>query len=235
MNVALIQMRIEDETRSGNPRRALERVVSAAENDPPADLIGLGGRVDGLWRPDPVEALSLAMVDAFPEVLSAKAREVGTHVVAGVTETDGERLYDSAVWLDADGDLLTRHRRIMLSEVERRWLTPGTDLRVHKMPWGTAGLLVGDDVCSSWLVGSLRQMGASWIVSVCAWKNGRRRGESLSAIAREHGVWLVVVNSLIAGGDGQTRIINPTGRVVVELGNEEGILNGRIESERTSR
>ena len=90
-------------------------------------------------------------------------------IVAGIEERAEGRVYNSAVWLDADGELLLRHRKINELELARGLYATGTELRV--IPW--RGRMAGVAICAdSWrpeVTDALWLMGARVIFSPCAW------------------------------------------------------------------
>ena len=69
-------------------------------------------------------------------------------LVAGVLE-EGEdgRIYDSAVVIGPDGELLARYRRRFRWIGERNYISAGTEPVVVETPLGRLGLLVGYDLC----------------------------------------------------------------------------------------
>ncbi|HEX5727025.1 MAG TPA: carbon-nitrogen hydrolase family protein [Longimicrobiaceae bacterium] len=82
------------------------------------------------------------------ERLGRAAREAGVHVAIGVTERategSGATLYNSLLYLGADGSVLGRHRKLVPTGGERLvWAQgDGTTLRPHELPFGRVGGLV---------------------------------------------------------------------------------------------
>ena len=67
--------------------------------------------------------------------LAALARELKIHLVAGMTETDGELRYNTSVLLGPDGELLGKYRKHALEhELVRN--TPGTNTPAFKTDFG---------------------------------------------------------------------------------------------------
>lgn len=59
------------------------------------------------------------------QALSPIAKDAGCWIVAGFPETDGERLYNSALVIDAQGDLAFVYRKTLLFDADRPWAQPG--------------------------------------------------------------------------------------------------------------
>jgi nitrilase len=72
------------------------------------------------------------------------AAEASAYVVIGVTEIDGGTLYNTLVYLGADGALLQRHRKLMPTGGERTvWgMGDGSELCVVSTPFGIVGGLL---------------------------------------------------------------------------------------------
>ncbi|MDD4796883.1 MAG: carbon-nitrogen hydrolase family protein [Eubacteriales bacterium] len=115
--------------------------------------------------------------DALPipgprsDILSRWAREYGLYLAAGLTERDGDRIYNAAVLLDPHGEILLKHRKInILTDVEGMY-SVGDRLGVVDTPLGRVGLAIcADNLEDSLALGhSLCRMGAQLILSPSAW------------------------------------------------------------------
>jgi len=118
------------EPRVGEKRRNLagsvERIEAAAAHG--ASLLVLPELVNtGYVFADRAEAHALAEAFDDSETLRAwcdAARRLGIHLVAGIAERDGERLYNSAVFVGPAG-LIGRYRKLHLWNDEKRFFAPG--------------------------------------------------------------------------------------------------------------
>ena len=233
MRVAVIQMSIDDTSRSNNQRRAFALIAQAAEQDPIPEVVCLPGCCDGDTL-EPEEASSAATSEAFVEVLAGRAREMGVSLVVGFTEFDGAYRYDTAVWCDADGDILTRHQRICLTPKDTSRFRKGESIRIAQSLFGPVGVLVGQDACNAAIVTSITQMGAAILFAPCRGLDSSQL-DRLVHQATEHEVWLVVADSVgPAGGGGCSRIVDPAGRIVCRAKNDEQILTYDIQLEKSS-
>ena len=234
MRVAVIQMSIDDLSRSNNQRRAFALIAQAAEQDLIPEVVCLPGCCDGDTL-EPEEATSVAASETFVEVLAGRAREMGISLVVGFTEFDGAHTYDTAVWCDADGDILIRHRRICLTKKDTARFRKGESIRVAHSLFGPVGVLVGPDACDGAIVASMAQMGARVIFAPCRGLDSSQL-DRLVHQATENEVWLVAADSVgPGGGGGCSRIIDPAGKIVCRAKNDdELILTYDIQLEKSS-
>jgi predicted amidohydrolase len=99
----------------------------------------------------------------------AFAAEHDVHVVAGLVEQDGVRLFDTAV-LVGPGGYVGRYRKTHLWFREKLWFTPGDEgFPVFETPIGRIGLLICWDIWFPEVPRLLAQQGADLICSVNNW------------------------------------------------------------------
>jgi predicted amidohydrolase len=105
----------------------------------PETLLGIGtggpGAVDALPIPGPATA-----------ALSERARRHRIWVCAGLSEREGDRIYNSAVLIDRNGHLVGKYRKthLPIQEVEAGF-TPGRELPVFDTEFGKIGMLICHD------------------------------------------------------------------------------------------
>ena len=212
MRVAVVQMSIDAQSRAHNQRRAYELIAQAADHDPAPEVICLPACCDGGMVEQPTA--SAALSEAFVEVLAAQAREMGVSLVIGFSEFDDTRLYHSAAWCDADGDVLAKRRRVTGSESESFRFDEGHAIATAHTLFGPIGVLAGEDACDASIIAAVAQTGAS-IIFAPASKTTARQAEQSCKLASQHHLWLTIVNSVgSGGGTGQSRIIDPDGQTV---------------------
>jgi len=105
------------------------------------------------------------------DALGEAARVSGLWVVAGLTEKDGERTFNSAVLLDDQGRLRLKHRKINELDIAWHIYSRGTGLEVTDTPFGRVGIpICADNSTASTELGlALGRMGARLLLSPCAW------------------------------------------------------------------
>ncbi|KID28484.1 putative amidohydrolase [Prauserella sp. Am3] len=100
---------------------------------------------------------------------TALARKRGVYIVAGITEVDGVRLYDTAVLIGPEG-YIGKYRKAHLWDREKLLFTPGdTGFPVFETRIGRIGLLVCWDIWFPEVPRLLAVQGADVICSTNAW------------------------------------------------------------------
>jgi predicted amidohydrolase len=78
--------------------------------------------------------------------LCRMAKDYNLHLCIGIAEKKGRHLYDSAVLIDNKGNILLKHRKIiLLAELMSPPYTPGTNIGVVNTRFGMVGLLICAD------------------------------------------------------------------------------------------
>jgi predicted amidohydrolase len=153
-------------SRTGDIEHNLARIASFATRHADADLLvvpelAVTGPID-----DPRYAAELAT--PIPGTATDRLREIAAahdlHLVAGLVECDGDRLYNSAVFVDPGG-LVGVYRKLHLSATDRLWAAPGNQgLPTFDLPIGRVGALIGHDALFPEACRSLALDGADLIV-----------------------------------------------------------------------
>ena len=81
------------------------------------------------------------------EFLGALSKKYGMYIVAGILEKDGPVLYNTAVLLGRDGQLVGKYRKVSLPREEiDGGITPGEDFPVFETDFGKIGMMICWDV-----------------------------------------------------------------------------------------
>ena len=168
--LALAQMRVDGGDKPGNLDRALDRVRAAATAG--AQVVLLPEALDLGWtHPAAIaEAEPVPGGSPFTQLSEAASRH-SIYVCAGLTERAGPFVYNSAVLIGPDGELLLHHRKLNELEIGHDVYAQGDRLGVVSTPLATFGLMICADAfargqCVSRTLGL---MGADVILSPCAW------------------------------------------------------------------
>lgn len=169
------QMLVVSGAVSANLERARKMILRAAGEGCAAVLLPECLNVG--WTAETTRELAEAIPGAHSEVLSAAAREAGIHVVAGLAERFGDRIYNSAVLLSPAGEILSLHRKIHELSIAAGLYATGDRLSVVETPLGRIGVnICADNFPDSLVLGhALGRMGCQVLLSPCAW-----------AVEREH-------------------------------------------------
>ena len=108
-----------------------------------AEIVVLPEAMDLGWT----HPVSQTEAEAVPEglvyqTLAATAIEHGVYVCSGLTEAEGDRVYNAAVLIDPNGNLLLKHRKINELEIGRPYYARGDRLGVVDTELGRLGLMI---------------------------------------------------------------------------------------------
>lgn len=239
LKVGLAQIRILPGDKKANVAAILEAVGKAARAR--CDVLVLPECALAGWLSPAARFAAEPVPGPLTRKLAALARRHRMAIVAGLEERDGERIYNSAVFLDEEGRLLLRHRKVAELEIGLELYGRGTSLGVAS--WRDRTIAV--DICAdSWgpeITDALYLMGARLIFSPCAWAvrpggeetnlawireayRARTRGKELTIAAANgvgpltQGPWAGRVlqgNSLVVGPGGRTVLEGPTHEVAL--------------------
>jgi predicted amidohydrolase len=168
--LALAQMKVVGGEMDTNLAHAGEMIAEAAAKG--AQVVLLPEAMDLGWtdpsaltRAEPVPEGKVAMF------LSKAARKHGVYVCSGLTEIDGETVYNSAVLINPEGEIILLHRKINELDIGHPYYALGQQLSVCKTDLGTIGLMICADASTGDHVipRALAYMGADVILSPSAW------------------------------------------------------------------
>ncbi len=114
---------------------------------------------------DDSESLSGMTVDYF----RALAIKFNTHIVFGMVERASDNLYNSAVCLNQLGELIGTYRKLHLTESDKTWAQPGSELNIVETDFGTLGIMIGYDAAFPEMSGLMAVKRADMIAIPSAW------------------------------------------------------------------
>jgi predicted amidohydrolase len=169
VRVAMGQMLVE----GGEPERNLLRAEQMIDQGAKAggDIVLLPECLDLGWTHPSALTEAMPIPGQRSDRLVAAAKRNGVYVCAGLTEQDGHRVYNSAIFVDPAGSLLLRYRKINLLHVGHRFYSVGKSLSVVETPFGNIGVnICSDNYGDSLELGhTLARMGAQMILSPSSW------------------------------------------------------------------
>jgi len=206
--IALIQMQVAGGDKQSNLSRACESIAEAASEG--AALVVLPETMDLGWTHPTSQLEAEPVPEGMPcQTLVEAAIGHGVYVCSGLTEAEGDRVFNSAVLIDPQGKLLLKHRKINELEIGQPFYARGDRLQVVDTELGRLGLMICADgfVEDCVISRSLGAMGAEVILSPCAWAvdadHDNRRDpygdlwhEVYQPVAKEFGLWIVGVSNV---------------------------------------
>ena len=237
MKLAMIQMRVEPGAKADNLHNAARLVSEAAGKG--AQIVVLPEAMPLGWT----DSRSAELADEIPggetcEFLRNLAGRHRVHICSGVVERAGPIIYNSAILIGQDGELLAHHRKIYELAIAHDCYAPGDRLAVADTPLGRIGMMICADAFAPGQVISrtLGLMGADIILSPCAWAvpaghdnskepYGQLWRDNYGPVARDFKMWIAGVSNVgpITGGAWKGRkcigcslLVGPDGLPVVQ-------------------
>lgn len=163
-------MRVVPDARDENLTRATDRIAQAAVGG--ADIVLLPEALPVGWlAPGTRDAAEPLPDGAVCRALREAAARHRVYVCSGLVERDGDRVFNAAVLVAPTGDVVLHHRKLNELDIAGDLYARGDRLGVADTPWGRVGLLICADAFATGEPYSraLAAMGASLILSPCAW------------------------------------------------------------------
>lgn len=236
LRIGMAQMLVVPGARDDNLARAVAMIQAAARQK--CAIVVLPECLDVGWTSPAARELAEPVPGPISDRLCEAAASAGIIVVAGLTERDGDRLFNAAILVGADGAILAKHRKINEMDFARKLYDAGTSLHVAATEHGVIGVnICADNAFSSLALGrALAAMGADIILSPSAWavppgfdNAARPYGDewvtAYGALARETGMPVVGVSNVgpVVGGEwdgwrciGASLAVGSDGEVVVQ-------------------
>ncbi len=161
----------------------------------------------------------------FTEMASALARRHGTYIICPVWERRGDHIYNAAVLLDRQGQIVGTYDKLHPVVSERldmfeRGVTPGQAPKVFDTDFGRIGILTCFDINWRQEWARLKEMGAE----VVFWPSAYDGGLPLQARAMDHHYFVVS-----AVKKDHSRIIDVLSSVLAETGPYTDIAEAAID------
>jgi len=168
-------------------------------------------------------------------ILARKAADFSVHLVFGMPtkEKIETTIYNAAVVIGPDGNLIGEYRKIHLLGEEKLSFRPGYRFSVFDTELGVLGVMVGSDLAFPEAARALTLLGAEIICLPAAYEaEHRREWRALTAArALENSVFVLAANR--AGEEpsrtflGESSILGPDGSLLARLEDEEeGVTTG---------
>ena len=167
--VGMGQTLVEGGQVDANLTRAEGMIGKAVEAQ--CDVVVLPECLDIGWTFPEAPALAQPIPGANSERLCAAAKKHDIYVVGGLTERADDRIYNAAILISPEGEILLKHRKVNILTIAQDIYSIGNTLGVAETLFGTFGVnICADNFPQSLALGhSLSRMGAQVILSPCAW------------------------------------------------------------------
>ncbi|MBI2927466.1 MAG: carbon-nitrogen hydrolase family protein [Verrucomicrobia bacterium] len=235
--LALVQMRVVGGEKEKNLRHAVELIAQAAD-DGAAVVVLPEAMTLGWTHPSATE-----QADEIPDGLSCTtlreaARRHRVYVCAGLVERSGDRVFNAAVLINREGEILLHHRKLNELEIGHEFYALGDRLAVAPTPLATFGVMICADAFARGQViaRTLGYMGAQVIISPSAWAvpathdnarepYGQLWLDNYCPVARDFRLWIAGVSNVgwLTAGPWQGRqcigcslVVGPGGEKILQ-------------------
>ncbi len=202
MKLALVQMRVEPGEVQANLTRAEILTRKAAERG--ADIVLLPEALPFGWMDSSARSgASEIPVGIHCRRFVTLASELKLHLCAGLVEKSEEMIFNAAVLISPQGEILLHHRKIHELGIAHECYALGERLGVVDTEFGRIGLMICADGFAprQAISRALALMGAQIILSPCAWAvdsdydnltipYGKIWTDNYGPVARENGLWI---------------------------------------------
>ncbi len=177
-------------------------------------------------------------------LIAQRANEHGVHVAFGMASKERVEsiLFNSAVLVGPEGDLVAQYRKVHLKGEEQMLFRSGFRLEVAETAAGVLGLQLGWDVFFPEGIRALCLDGAEVILVCAAWESSRAAEwrTFIAARAAENACFICAANRVgeepATTFAGESMIIGPRGGVIVDLDETtEGYIVARLNLEEARR
>lgn len=249
--IAVCQTRVT-KNKQENINRAVDAISTAAEQG--AQVIALPEMFNCPYENDQFEAYSEAAEEGETiRALSQAAKSKGIYLIAGsIPEKDGGKLYNTSFIFDKNGDIIGRHRKMHLFDIdiqdgitfrESDTLSAGNAITVVDTEFCRIGVAICYDLRFPELIRLMALRGAEIIIVPAAFNmvTGPAHWESLMRIrAVDNQVYIAAISpsrdeSAHYVAYGNSMIVEPWGNILSRAEEVETILYEEIDLERVKR
>ncbi len=225
--IALVQFNSVLADVSANVKKMISMIKGAADNN--ADIVVFPELFTTGYNLDLIEdrILEMAEDNNGPAIFAAckAARENSIWVIAPLAYKDGKKIYNSAVIINSDGNIVNVYHKNNLWDKEQKYFGYGChDYRVYETPFGKFGVIICYDVDFPETCRTLALEGAEIIFVPAAWATTHRNlwDIFLPSRALENTVFVAGINRSGIEGDvvyfGDSKVFDPTGELIARAG-----------------
>ncbi|MFC1590018.1 carbon-nitrogen hydrolase family protein [Candidatus Omnitrophota bacterium] len=169
IKIGMGQLLVEGGEPERNLKRAGEMIKEAAGKE--CDIVLLPECLDLAWTHPSAKTEAEPIPGPYSDKLCGFAKSFKVYVCAGLTENDRGRVYNSAVLIDASGNIILKYRKINVLTVGQEFYSIGASLSVAETPFGIIGVnICSDNYIDALEIGhTLARMGAQLILSPSSW------------------------------------------------------------------
>jgi predicted amidohydrolase len=169
LKIGMAQILVEGGEPARNLKRALEAIIDSKEKR--CDLVVLPETLDLGWTHPSSQNEAESIPGPRSNLLCEAAHTNNIWVCAGLTESRDEKIYNTAILINKNGEIVLKYSKINVLEIAFDYYQTGNSLSTIDTEFGTIGLNICSDNYpdSLHLSHSLSRMGAQLILSPSSW------------------------------------------------------------------
>jgi len=229
VRVGTVFLRPRNSTLQKNLKLWCEQIDAAGKLG--LDIVCLGEAILAVGTPATIKDRAQPIPGPVSDVLAQAAKRNKIWVVAGLTELDGDVVYNTAALLNRSGEIAGKYRKVHLPREEwKKGIRPGQEYPVFETDFGKVAI----QICYDWFFPEAAEIFAlqgAEIIFAPTWGNtlpdeeGRVDGESTFRVrARDNGVYMVP--SVYSGN---SMVIDPMGRILASNKGKGGVFWAEID------
>ena len=169
LKIGMGQLLVEGGEPERNLKRAGKMLEDAAEKS--CRLVLLPECLDLAWTHPSAKTEAQSIPGPYSDILCKLAKTYNLYLCAGLTERSEDKVYNTAIFISPEGNILLKYRKINVLTVAQDIYSIGQTLSVVKTPFGVVGVnICSDNYIDSLDIGhTLARMGAQIILSPSSW------------------------------------------------------------------
>ena len=169
LKIGMGQLLVEGGEPDRNLKRAGKMLEEAAEKS--CRLVLLPECLDFAWTHPSAKTEAQPIPGPYSDILCKLAKTYNLYLCAGLTERSEDKIYNTAIFISPEGNILLKYRKINVLTVAQDIYSIGETLSVVKTPFGVVGVnICSDNYIDSLDIGhTLARMGAQIILSPSSW------------------------------------------------------------------
>ncbi|UCF14612.1 MAG: carbon-nitrogen hydrolase family protein [Phycisphaerales bacterium] len=229
VKIGTVYLRPRNSTPENNLELWGEQIDQAGKVE--LDIVCLGETITAVGTSAKIEETAAPIPGPVSRKIGDAANNNNIWVVAGLTELDGNVVYNTAVLMDRRGRLVGKYRKVHLPREEwKKGVRPGYEYPVFDTEFGKIAI----QICYDWFFPestAIFALQGAEIVFAPTWgntlpdKDGKVDGESTFRVrARDNGVYMVP-----SVYDGNSLVIDPMGRILASSEGKQGVFWAEVD------
>ena len=235
LRIRLVQPTLADGDIQGNLGKALLAIAASAGK---VDLVVFPEtHICGFPTPENIARLAERVDGPSIRAIRTAARCAGVGVAIGFAEDDGGRYFNTALLIDANGEIRLRYRKTCLYDSDHGVFEPGDTFPVCEWRGIRLGLLICFDIEFPGPARQLSRQGADLVVLLDGMMHpyGYMHRNAIPVRAMDNQFYVVMANRVGAGDQyrfsGESHVADPFGKTVALAGNEnETVIDATLDT-----